>query len=148
MAKIEGCIDNIVGGEQPLLILDKSHSFLTELQFLHKLYGFIHVPVVGHIVDKNNMVVFIFLLQYGENCFFVPVLAYVVMAEHCYTKWHLFLFCAILIDLVKNRVLDELELVEGVIGGEVNQLLPVQSQVHFFNRNVFILHVHKFSQVH
>ena len=63
MAKIEGCIDNIVGGEQPLLILDKSDSFLTELQFLHKLYGFIHVPVVGHIVDKNNMVVFIFLLQ-------------------------------------------------------------------------------------
>ena len=53
--------------------------------------GFVHVFVIGVIVDKNNMVVVVFLLEDRQDCFFVSVLRDVVVAEDSHAEWDLFL---------------------------------------------------------
>lgn len=64
VTKVKPSIDDIISSEVSLQVLNELHSIFGEINAFQILYRTIHIVICGIIINKYNMIVLIFLLNY------------------------------------------------------------------------------------
>lgn len=100
LTEIECSIDNIVGSKPTLFIFYKCYPLFRELLFLDYLYSLIHIIISRHVINKNNMIILIFLLHGRQYRFPIPILCNIIMTQYGKTKWNLITYILIFLDIV------------------------------------------------
>ncbi len=115
MTVIISCINNIICRIISLGVLNIHDPFLREIDTFHILDCGLHIAIIRIIIDKNYMVILIFLHYDGTHYFYVSVVLDVVVREDCYAESDLFLYGGVLGDVVFLVVLLVLELLDCVV---------------------------------
>lgn len=130
LAEVVGGVDYVIGCVHSLPILDKGDPFLLELVLVDgladQLHGGLHVAIIGIVINKDNMEILILLLHDGEHAFPVSPILHIVVAEYSEAHGHFLLLRLVTVDVVDGRKLEELQVVQRVIYGQVGNLLTLE----------------------
>ncbi len=115
MTVIISRIHNIISCIISFGVLYIYDSILREIDTFHVLDCGLHIAIIRIIINKNYMIILIFLHNDRTHNFYIPVVLDVVVGEDCYAEADLFLYGGVLGDVVFLVVLLVLELLNCVV---------------------------------